>query len=100
MKTYWVYILTNRSGALYIGVTGDLVRRVAEHRAGIHPEGFTARYALDRLIYVEPYPSVRDALAREKQLKAWRRAKKVALVNAANPSWRDLAAEDERPAVG
>lgn len=71
MKTYWVYILTNRSGTLYIGVTGDLGRRVAEHKAGAHPGGFSARYALDRLIYLEAYPSIRDALAREKQHKAW-----------------------------
>lgn len=93
MKQYWVYILTNRSGTLYIGVTNDLARRVAEHKAGGHPDGFTARYALDRLVYAEDYPSIHDAIARERQLKAWRRAKKVALINASNPSWRDLAAE-------
>jgi putative endonuclease len=73
-------------------VTNDLERRVAEHKAGMHPDGFTARYALDRLVYTEAYPSIRDALAREKQLKGWRRAKKVALINAENPAWRDLAA--------
>lgn len=95
MKTYWVYILTNRSGTLYIGVTNDLERRVAEHKEGVHPDGFTARYAMDRLVYLEAYPSIRDALAREKQLKGWRRAKKVALINAANPSWRDLAAGED-----
>ena len=55
MKTYWVYILTNRSGTLYIGVTNDLARRMAEHKAGVHPKGFTARYALDRL-YHEAHP--------------------------------------------
>ena len=93
MASYWVYILTNRSGTLYIGVTNDLSRRVAEHKAGIHPEGFTTRYILDRLIYLEEYPSIRDALAREKQLKHWRRAKKVALINATNPDWHDLAAD-------
>ena len=93
MKAYWVYILTNRSGTLYVGVTNDLARRVAEHKAGTHPDGFTAQYALDRLVYCEEYPTVADAIAREKQLKHWRRAKKVALINAVNPAWRDLAAE-------
>ena len=88
-QTYWVYILTNRSGTLYVGVTNDLERRLAEHATG-GAASFTGRYALDRLVYAEPYPDVRDAIAREKQLKGWRRAKKVALVNAANPAWRDL----------
>ena len=88
-RTYWVYILTNRSGTLYVGVTNDLERRMAEHAAG-GVGSFTGRYALNRLIYAEPYPDVRDAIARGKQLKGWRRAKKVALINAANPGWRDL----------
>ena len=88
-RTYWVYLLTNRSGTLYVGVTNDLARRLAEHAAG-GAASFTGRYALDRLVYAEPYPDIRDAIAREKQLKGWRRAKKVALVNAANPAWRDL----------
>ena len=93
---YWVYLLTNRSGTLYVGVTNDLARRTAEHKAKALP-GFTSRYHLDRLIYCEEYPTARDAIAREKQLKGWRRSKKVALVNAANPSWRDLLAEDPPP---
>ena len=88
-KTYWVYVLTNRSGTLYIGVTNDLERRLAEHAEG-GAERFTGRYALDRLIYAEDYGDIRDAITREKQLKGWRRAKKVALINANNPSWRDL----------
>ena len=67
-RTYWAYILTNRSGTLYVGVTNDLERRMAEHAAG-GVGSFTGRYALDRLVYAEPYPSVRDAIAREKQLK-------------------------------
>ena len=96
-KTYWVYILTNRSGTLYIGMTSDLERRVAEHRAGRYPNAFTARYAMDRLIYTESYDSARDATRRERQLKAWRREKKVALINAANPAWRDLAAGEGSP---
>ena len=88
-RTYWVYILTNRSGTLYVGVTNDLERRLAEHAAS-GAERFTGRYALDRLIYAESYPEARDAIAREKQLKGWRREKKVGLVNASNPGWQDL----------
>jgi len=91
-KTYWVYILTNRSGTLYVGMTSNLERRIAEHRAGHYPNAFTERYAIDRLIYVERYTEARDAVQRERQLKGWRRTKKVALINAVNPSWRDLAA--------
>lgn len=94
-KTYWVYILTNRSGTLYVGMTSDLERRIAEHRAGHYPNAFTERYAIDRLIYAEPYASARNAVQRERQLKSWRRAKKVALINAVNPSWRDLTAGEE-----
>ena len=60
---YWVYVLTNRSGTLYVGVTNDLARRVAEHKAKTVP-GFTSRYAVDRLVYCEEYPTVRDAIAR------------------------------------
>jgi putative endonuclease len=90
-KTYWVYILTNRSGTLYIGVTNNVERRLAEHAAaGGGGRSFTARYKLDRLIYVEAYAEARDAIAREKQLKGWRRTKKVALINRVNPGWRDL----------
>ena len=89
VKTYWVYLLASRSGVLYVGMTNDLARRVEEHRAGVH-RGFTRRYYVNRLVHAEPYANVRDALAREKQLKAWRRAKKVALVNATNPRWDDL----------
>lgn len=87
---YWVYIMASRSGVLYVGVTGDLERRVAEHRAKATP-GFTARYNCTRLVHVETYTVVRDALAREKQLKGWRRERKRALIAAQNPSWADLA---------
>ena len=88
MRPCWVYILTNRSGTLYTGVTNDLARRLAEHRDGT---GFAARYAMDRLIYTEEHSRPADAIAREKQIKGWRREKKVALVNAANPAWADLS---------
>ena len=95
-KTYWVYLLTDRSGTLYVGVTNDLERRLAEHaeNARDRRDTFAGRYDLDRLVYVESYPEAADAIAREKHLKGWRRAKKVALVSAANPSWRDLRAPE------
>jgi putative endonuclease len=87
-----VYILASATGrALYIGVTTDLSRRLFEHRSGqvIH----TSKYKIDRLIYVEPHNTAPDAIAREKQLKGWRRTKKIALINRSNPMWRDLSTE-------
>jgi putative endonuclease len=69
-RTYWVYIMTNQSGTLYTGVTGNLERRIHEHRNGLIP-GFTSRYSIDRLIYAEMFSEIRDAIAREKQIKAW-----------------------------
>jgi putative endonuclease len=82
--------MTNRSNSvLYVGVTSDLVKRVAQHRAK-ELGGFTARYNCDKLVYFEPGGSAEGAIAREKQLKAGSRKKKVQLINAANPSWRDL----------
>ena len=91
-KTYYVYILTNRTGTLYIGVTNDLARRLWEHRSGLVP-GFTERYKLDRLVYFEGFDQVEHALEREKQIKRWRRAKKVNLIGTLNPDWRDLSAD-------
>jgi putative endonuclease len=91
-RTYWVYIMTNRSGTLYTGVTGNLARRMHEHRHHLVP-GFTAQYRIDRLIYVETFSEVREAIAREKQIKAWRRSHKVELIANANPEWRDLGEE-------
>ena len=83
-----MYLLSSRSRALYIGVTNDVARRVAEHRAGLSIH--TARYRIDRLVRLEAYPTARDAIAREKQLKAWRREKKTALVGIDNQTWRNL----------
>ncbi len=87
-RACYVYVVASRSRVLYVGVTSDLARRLAEHRSGA--SGFMARYRADRLVYVEEHSSPRDAIAREKQIKAWRREKKLALVHAANPTWRDL----------
>ena len=74
--TYTVYLLTNRSGTLYVGMTNNLERRLVQHRAGAFPEAFTARYALDRLIYVETFGEARDAVQRERQSKGWRRGRR------------------------
>ncbi len=87
---YHVYLLASRRyGTLYLGVTNDLVRRVWEHKTKLLP-GFTARYGIDRLVWFEPYSDVTAAIAREKQIKKWRRDWKVALIETENPDWRDL----------
>ena len=91
MRTFWVYILGSRSGTLYVGVTNDLERRLAEHRMGL-TGGFTSRYEVNRLLYFEQTTDVVSALEREKQLKAWSRHKKVALIESINHGWKDLSA--------
>jgi putative endonuclease len=90
MKEYFVYILASKSRTLYVGVTNDLERRVAEHRSKLVP-GFTRRYNITRLVYFEKTTDVHSALAREKEIKGWTRAKKVALIERANPTWEDLS---------
>ena len=92
MRDYYVYIMANESRMLYVGVTNDLERRVSEHKLKLDV-GYTKRYNLTRLVYFEDMPDVGDAIAREKELKGWRRAKKVALIESMNPRWRDLAEE-------
>jgi putative endonuclease len=91
-KQYYVYILTNRSRTLYVGVTNDLKRRVYEHKQKLIP-GFTQRYNITQLVYYEATSDVRSALAREKQIKGWLRAKKIALIESMNPEWMDLSTE-------
>ena len=86
-----MYIMTNKSGTLYIGVTNDIERRVHEHKNGAN-EGFTKRYKMDRLLYYEDYPDPTSAIEREKQLKGWLRKKKIELIREVNPRWEDLAA--------
>jgi len=87
-----VYIMTNaRNTVLYAGVTSNLRIRVAEHRLKDHPSAFTRQYNLCKLVYYETTPSIAAAIAREKQIKAGSRAKKVALIEKMNPEWRDLA---------
>jgi len=91
-KQWYVYILTNNSSTLYVGVTNDLERRVYEHKQKLMP-GFTGRYNISQLVHYEVYDSPIHAIEREKQLKNWRREKKVALIRAANPRWLDLAVD-------
>ncbi len=90
-RLYYVYIISSHSRVLYVGVTNDLGRRVAEHRACVDPDAFCARYRVFNLVYFEEYQSARQAIAREKQLKVRLRRKKIALIDAFNPEWRDLA---------
>lgn len=93
MKLYkgFVYILASkRDGVLYTGVTNDLQRRVAEHKADIN-QGFTSRYHVKRLVYFEPFSTFTTAIRREKQLKRWRREWKIALIEEDNPEWNDLS---------
>jgi len=89
---YYVYIMASQSGVLYTGVTNDLNRRVGEHKEGQIP-GFTKRYKVSRLVYYETTDNVNAAIAREKQIKRWRREKKVKLVETINRGWNDLARE-------
>jgi putative endonuclease len=91
MQACHVYILANQARMLYIGVTRDLARRINQHRTKAFPRSYTAERGINRLVYVEAYTELRAARARERQLKGWKRIKKVELVSAANPAWRDLA---------
>ena len=90
--SYCTYIMGSLSGTLYIGVTGNLHKRIFEHK--FHKcEGFTSRYEVVRLLYWESSDDVHNAIAREKQLKRWKREKKIALIRSMNPQWLDLAKE-------
>jgi putative endonuclease len=89
-RTYYVYILTNKSGTLYTGVTGNLRGRVWQHRTK-QVKGFTQRYNIDRLIYYETFSDVWSAIEREKQIKGWVRRKKLDLIATLNPHWQDLS---------
>ena len=90
MKTYYVYIMTNRKGTLYTGVTNDLQRRVHEHKTK-KVKGFTEKYNIDRLIYYEETDDVTMAIEREKEIKGWTRKKKIALMKKTNPEFKDLS---------
>ena len=89
-RSFYVYILASRiGGTLYIGVTNDLVRRIAEHKSK-SAEGLTKRYGVDRLVYFECFDGIEQAIHREKRLKKWTRAWKVLLIEGRNPNWDDL----------
>ena len=92
MKTYFVYIVTNKSRTLYTGVTNDLKRRVYEHKHKLIP-GFTNKYNITQLVYFEVTPDIHAAIAREKQIKGWRRDRKIALFERENPGWIDLGSK-------
>ena len=89
-KRYYVYIMASRSLNLYTGITDDIFRRALQHKSG-EIEGFTKRYNINRLVYYETFRYVNNAIAREKQVKAWTRAKRLALIKSMNPAWQDLS---------
>ncbi len=91
MRTYYVYILSNTSRAIYVGVTNNVYRRLTEHRDGTVTS--TRDIGARRLVYIESTNDIRDAIAREKEIKGWRREKKLALIASLNPAWDDLPPE-------
>jgi putative endonuclease len=91
-KHYYIYIMSSRSSTLYIGSAHDLMKRVLEHKEKV-VDGFTKRYAINRLVYYEACETLETSLNREKQLKGWTRAKKIALIESVNPEWKDLNLE-------
>ena len=90
MKTYYVYILSNNSKTIYIGLTNNLTRRIQEHKDKLI-EGFTKKYNLTKLVYFESVNDIKDAIRREKQLKNWHRDWKINLIESINPKWLDLS---------
>ncbi len=90
MLQYYVYMMTNRSGTLYVGVTNNLERRIYEHTQKL-VNGFTKRYDMTRLVYYETCDDPASAISREKQIKGWLRRKKIELIRSVNPLWQDLA---------
>ena len=90
MRAYYLYIMASRSRVLYTGITNDIARRVHEHRHSLIP-GFTSKYRITRLVYFEEFTDVREAIAREKQVKGWVRARKIRLIAQHNPTWEDRA---------
>ena len=91
MRPAFVYIISNVSHTLYCGITTDLRQRFEEHKSGLYPNGFTARYRFDRLVYYETAASLAAAAKREKVIKKWPRSKRVALIQSINPNWLDLS---------
>jgi putative endonuclease len=92
MRTYYVYMLASPSGVPYTGVTNNIQRRIVEHRRKLIA-GFTRKYNVTKLVHYEVFGEIRSAIAREKQIKAWTRQKRVALIESQNPKWADLTAD-------
>jgi len=91
MKPGYIYILTNKNNTtLYVGVTANLIARIEQHQQKVNPKSFTARYNLNKLVYYEAFQMIGDAIAREKQIKAGSRAKKIALIEKNNANWADI----------
>ena len=90
MRRYFVYIMASRSRVLYVGVTNDLARRVNEHKSAL-TRGFTSKYRVNRLVYFEEFTDIRVAIAREKELKGWKRCRKIELIEESNLTWDDLS---------
>lgn len=97
-KRYYVYILASKSRILYVGVTGSLMSRMLQHKSG-ECEGFTQKYKVSRLVYYEVFQYVNNAIARETEIKKWRREKKVLLIEEDNPTWEDLAGDWGKPVL-
>jgi putative endonuclease len=89
-RTYFTYVMASRSRTLYTGMTSNLVQRVLEHKQKRH-EGFSAKYSCNRLVWFERFSDVIESIQREKELKGWTRAKKIALIQSTNPTWEDLS---------
>ncbi|HUW20519.1 MAG TPA: GIY-YIG nuclease family protein [Sedimentisphaerales bacterium] len=92
MKTFYIYIMANKSGTLYVGITSNIKNRVSQHKNKLIP-GFTAKYNITRLLYFESIQDPDSAIAREKQIKPWRRARKLNLIKSQNPDLSDLSAD-------
>jgi putative endonuclease len=95
-RRYFVYIMSSASKTLYTGLTNSIRRRTREHKLKL-VSGFAAKYNINRLVYYESFVDVRNAIEREKQIKAWTRAKRVALIDSVNPKWDDLSREWDQP---
>jgi len=89
-RTFHVYFMASESGVLYLGVTSNLARRTSQHKEKLIP-GFTQKYNVTKLVWFEPHAAIRAAISREKEIKTWRRAKKIALIESLNPHWQDLS---------
>lgn len=89
-KSFYVYIMSNPAGITYVGMTNDIARRVSEHKSGVLP-GFARKHGTKKLVYYEEFQYVEDAIAREKQIKSWRKEKKRTLIRELNPKWDDLS---------